>query len=111
MIMSMTLRGKMLFVRLGSYKMVSWCAVMTTHQIPDFGARGSIRKSSTGLHDINWREWCRTQIAEDNMTTVRGQALFLLRIAARVLCSQIDKDGALSRLAGLGRADVQAHMR
>ena len=45
------------------------------------------------------------------MTTVRGQALFLLRIAARVLCSQIDKDGALSRLAGLGRADVQAHRR
>ena len=45
------------------------------------------------------------------MTSVRGQALFLLRIAARVLCSQIDKDGALNRLAGLGRAGVQAHMR
>ena len=45
------------------------------------------------------------------MTTVRGQALFLLRIAARVLCSQIVRDGALSRLVGLGRAEVQAHMR
>ena len=45
------------------------------------------------------------------MTTVRGQALFLLRTAARVLFSQIDKGGALSRLAGLGRADVQAHRR
>ena len=45
------------------------------------------------------------------MTTVRGQALFLLRIAARMLCSQIVRDGALSRLAGLGRADVQAHRR